>query len=217
MTTSSTLALRFQFATEEQQRRVALAGMWVFLATEIMMFGGLFTGYAICRMWYGHAFAIGSNLADLPLGAANTAILLTSSFTMAMAVLSSHTARSRVTILLLGATMVLGAIFLGLKFLEYFHHWEAGEVPGFNFRYRGAEANHVELFFMFYFIMTGLHAVHMVIGLGLLAVLAVRVKLGTVNAGYHTPVEIVGLYWHFVDIVWVFLFPLFYLVGRHLR
>jgi cytochrome c oxidase subunit 3 len=217
MTHPSPLALRFQFATEEQQRTVAAAGMWVFLATEIMMFGGLFTAYTICRMWYGHAFAAGSNLADLPLGAVNTAVLLTSSFTMAFAVLSSQTPRPRMTIMLIAATMLLGAVFLGLKFYEYHHHWVDVKVPGFNFRFEGPEPNHVELFFLFYFVMTGLHALHMIVGFGLLAVLAWRVHIGSVGPAYSTPVEITGLYWHFVDIVWVFLFPLFYLVGRHLR
>jgi cytochrome c oxidase subunit 3 len=216
-TTPSRLALRFQFATVEQQRTVAEVGMWVFLATEIMMFSALFTAYAIYRMWYGHAFAAGSNFADLPLGAINTAVLLTSSFTMAMSVLSSHQENSRLTVLLIVATMVLGAVFLALKFYEYHHHWLDAKVPGFNFRYEGPEANHVEMFFMFYFIMTGLHAVHMIVGEGLLAVLAWRVHRGVVGPAYNTPVEITGLYWHFVDIVWVFLFPLFYLVGRHLR
>src|SRR5689334_21913803 len=133
MTTSSPLALRFQFATEEQQRHTATAGMWVFLATEIMMFGGLFTTYAVYRMWYGHAFAIGSNMADLPLGAINTAVLLTSRLTMALAVLSAHTDSRRTTILFLGATMVLGAVFLGIKFFEYYTHWHDAPVPGLNF------------------------------------------------------------------------------------
>lgn len=217
MTTATDLALRFQFATEEQQRRVAMVGMWVFLSTEIMMFGGLFTTYSIYRMWYGHAFAAGSNTMEVALGAINTVVLLTSSFTMAMAVLTSHTGTRKLTMWLLAATMILGAVFLGIKFFEYYEHFHEAQLPGFNFRFEGPEANHVEMFFMFYYIMTGLHAVHMIVGLGILTVILFRVKIGTINQAYNTPVEIAGLYWHFVDVVWVFLFPLFYLVGRHLK
>jgi len=190
--------------------------MWVFLATEVMMFGGLFTTYAVYHMYYGHAFATGSNMMEISLGAINTAVLLTSSLTMALAVFASRV-NSKMAIVFVIATMVFGALFLGIKFYEYYSHWEEGQVPGFNFRYSGPEAMHVELFFLFYFVMTGLHAVHMLVGMGLLTTLLVRLRIGTVGPGYDTPVDITGLYWHFVDIVWVFLFPLFYLVGRHMK
>ena len=192
-------------------------GMWVFLATEIMMFGGLFTTYSVYRLWYGHAFAVGSNMMAVGLGAANTAVLLSSSFTMALAVFSSHSGARKLTMWFLAATMVLGAVFLGIKFFEYYEHFQDAKLPGFNFRYEGPEANHVEMFFLFYYVMTGLHAIHMIVGLGILSVILYRVRLGTVNGVYNTPVEIAGLYWHFVDVVWVFLFPLFYLIGQHLK
>ena len=215
MSTATDLALRFQFATEEQQRRVAMVGMWVFLSTEIMMFGGLFTAYAVYRLWYPEAFAAGSNLMELPAGAINTAVLLTSSFTMALAVFSCHTGNRKLTMTMLVATMLIGACFLGIKFYEYYHHYQDVKLPGFNFRYDGPQANHVEMFFLFYFVMTGLHAVHMIVGLGIMSVIWYRVKIGSINEVYNTPVEIAGLYWHFVDIVWVFLFPIFYLVAQH--
>jgi cytochrome c oxidase subunit III len=217
MTAPSELALRFQFRDEHQQRSTATVGFWIFLSTEILMFGALFTTYAIYRMWYPHAFAAGSNDCNLPAGAINTAVLLTSSFTMALAVYFAELGRPGRVMMFIAATMVLGAVFLGLKFFEYYQHWQDVKVPGFNFRFDGPEANHVEMFFMFYFIMTGLHAVHMIVGLGVLAVMWFRTMLGSITAEYHTPIEITGLYWHFVDVVWVFLFPLFYLVGRHLK
>jgi len=217
MTSPSQLALRFQFEDESQQRSVASVGFWIFLSTEILMFGALFTTYAVYRMWYPHGFAAGSNFCNLPAGAINTLILLTSSFTMAMAVYSSESGKSGRVMAFIALTMLLGAAFLGLKLFEYYQHWEDVKVPGFHFRFDGPEANHVEMFFMFYFIMTGLHAIHMIVGLGVLSVMWFRTMLGFITAEYHTPIEISGLYWHFVDVVWVFLFPLFYLVGRHLH
>lgn len=217
MTSPSSLGLRFQFESREQQRTAAETGMWMFLATEILMFGALFTAWAVYRMWYPEPFAMASNRMDLSLGAVNTAVLLTSSLMMALAVLSSQVGQRRLIVLFLILTMLLGAAFLGVKAYEYRHHYSAGEMPGFNWTWDGEASQQVQMFFVFYYAMTGLHALHMVIGLGLLAVLASRAALGRFDAGYHTPVEMTGLYWHFVDIVWVFLFPLFYLTGRHLH
>lgn len=215
--TSASPALRFQFATREQQHATATAGMWIFLATEILMFGALFLSYAVMRTWYVHAFAIGSNHTEMLVGAVNTGVLLTSSFTLVFALVSIEENRTRATLIFLVLTMLLGLVFLGVKAHEYHQHWVDGTVPGLKWSFKGPESQHVEMFFIFYFVMTGLHAVHMIVGLGLLAVLCFRVMLGTVNAEYATPMEITGLYWHFVDCVWVFLFPLFYLVGRHLQ
>jgi cytochrome c oxidase subunit 3 len=217
MTLPSALALRFQFETEEQQKAAAYAGMWFFLATEVVMFGALFTSWSVYRTLYENAFAVGSNLMDVRLGTLNTAVLLTSSLAMALAVRSAAIGRQHLIVLFLIVTMTLGAVFLGIKFYEYWEHYHAGEMPGFNWTHQGPETGHVEIFYLFYYIMTGLHAVHMLIGMGLLGVLTARAALGRFTAEYHTPVEIVGLYWHFVDIVWVFLFPLFYLTGRHLH
>jgi cytochrome c oxidase subunit 3 len=217
MTTTEDLARRFQFATREQQHEVAEVGMWVFLATEILMFGALFTTYSVYRMYYADGFALGSAHNDIVLGAINTAVLLTSSFTMVLAVWSAQAGKQSLIVTFLLLTMLFGTVFLGIKFYEYYVHWQEALVPGFNFRFEGGPRGHVEMFFLFYFIMTGLHAFHMIVGLGIMAVMTGRAALGTFTAGYHTPVQILGLYWHFVDVVWVFLFPLFYLIGRHLH
>jgi cytochrome c oxidase subunit 3 len=216
-TNSAELALRFQFEDEEQQRRAANVGMWVFLATELLMFGTLFTAYGIYRLWYGEAFMAGSNRMDLLLGGINTAVLLTSTFTMALAVHAAQRDRDYHLTLFLIATILIGTLFLGIKFYEYWHHWQNGEFPGLNFRMQPDLGRRAEMFFFFYFVMTGLHAVHMIVGLGLLFLLALGATFGMFTPRYHTPVELTGLYWHFVDIVWIFLYPIFYLVGRHLH
>ena len=191
--------------------------MWVFLVTEMMFFGGMFLAYTLYRYEYPAAFAAASNHLNIWLGGINTVVLIFSSFTMAMAVFSCHAGNRKLTMTMLVATMLIGMCFLGIKFYEYYHHYQDVKLPGFNFRYDGPQANHVEMFFLFYFVMTGLHAVHMIVGLGIMSVIWYRVKIGTINEVYNTPVEITGLYWHFVDIVWIFLFPLLYLLGRHLE
>ncbi len=204
-----------QFDDAAQQRRAVTLGMWVFLVTELMMFGGLFTAYVLYRSSFPDAFAAASHHLDATLGAANTLVLLGSSLTMALAVRSSQLGSRGGTVAGLLATIVLGCAFLGVKAYEYAHKFEEGLVPGPHFHFPGAEANHAELFFSLYFAMTGLHALHMVVGAGVLAVLTVMAARGRFSADYHNPVEIGGLYWHFVDIVWIYLFPLLYLLGRH--
>lgn len=217
MTNPDAMALRFQFENAEQQERAATFGMWIFLATEVLMFGTLFTAYGIYRLWYGDAFMAASNHMDLLLGGLNTAVLLTSSLTMALAVDAARKGKNTSVVIFLIATMLIGTLFLGVKFYEYWDHWQKAEFPGRGFRFEPGYSGHAELFFFFYFLMTGLHAVHMIIGLGILGLLALGARLGSFSATYNTPVEMTGLYWHFVDIVWVFLYPLFYLVGRHLH
>ncbi|HEX9442689.1 MAG TPA: cytochrome c oxidase subunit 3 family protein [Candidatus Binatia bacterium] len=209
-------AVQEQFDDLEQQHHASWLGMWVFLATEVMFFGGMFTGYAFYRAAYPLAFAAASNLLDVRLGAVNTAVLIASSFTMALAVYSAEKDRQRALIRFLLLTIVLGTIFLGVKFYEYHEKFVEQLVPGHGFRFEGPEARPAEIFFSFYFAMTGMHALHMVIGIGLLAALAFKARRGRFSAAYYTPVELTGLYWHFVDLVWIFLFPLLYLVGRHL-
>ncbi len=213
-----TLELREQFATPEQQRETATIGMWVFLVTEIMLFGGLFTAYTVYRLSNPQAFDAGSAHMEIVIGAINTAVLICSSFTMALAVYSAEIGNQRLLALFLIATMIIGAIFLGLKFTEYYLHYQDHKVPGFWFEYKGA-ANpaKVQMFFVFYFIMTGLHAVHMTIGLGMLSVLLFRTFIGSFSAAYHTAIDLGGLYWHFIDIVWVFLYAIFYIPGLHLK
>src|SRR5438105_1166676 len=188
----------------QQQHSASLLGMWIFLATELMFFGGLFTAYTIYRNSYHEAFAAGSRRLDIVLGTANTAVLLCSSLTMALAVDAAHRGRQRALLGFLAATMLLGSAFLTIKFTEYYHKYEDHHLPvaGLPFRWQGPHAEQVRLFFGVFLGMTGFHALHMVVGIGLLAWLwrgAWRRRYA--GAGSY-PVEICGLYWHFVDIVW---------------
>ena len=205
-----------QFDDAEQQHEASWIGMWVFLATEVMFFGGMFTGYTIYRYSYPLAFANASNHLDIWLGTINTAVLICSSFTMALAVRSAQLGERKPIMIFLFLTILLGTVFLGIKFAEYYSKFAEHLVPGSGFSYEPSLARPAEIFFSFYFAMTGMHALHMIIGIGLLIALMVKASRGRFSAGYNTPVELVGLYWHFVDIVWIFLFPLLYLVGRHL-
>jgi cytochrome c oxidase subunit 3 len=204
-----------QFDDVEQQYEASSLGMWVFLLTEIMFFGGLFTGYTVYRGAYPLAFAEGSQHLDILLGGVNTVVLIGSSLTMALAVHSAQVGERQTVVRFLLLTMLLGLVFLGIKGLEYAHKVEEHLVPGPRFLAEGPHAQHMQLFFGFYFAMTGMHALHMVIGIALLAVLAGQAWRGRFSPAYFTPVELAGLYWHFVDIVWIYLFPLLYLLGRH--
>ncbi|MGH9338264.1 MAG: cytochrome c oxidase subunit 3 family protein [Acidobacteriota bacterium] len=206
-----------QFDTLEQQRDAATLGMWGFLATEIMMFGGLFLGYTIYRARFPVGFAEGSHHLDVLVGTINTAILICSSLTMALAVHAAQTGRRsdrppRALPLFLLLTILLGGAFLGIKAYEYNHHYRMQLLPGFNFVLESPHARTIELFYCFYFFMTGLHALHMIVGIGMLATLILMARRNRFSGEYFSPVENVGLYWHFVDIVWIFLFPLLYLI-----
>jgi len=205
-----------QFDDPVQQHEASWLGMWVFLATEVMFFGGMFLGYMFYRSAYPQGFASASNRLDIWLGTINTAVLICSSFTMALAVRAGQIGQNRLVMIFLCLTIVLGTLFLGIKFTEYYQKFEERLVPGNDFRFEGALVSSAEIFFSFYFAMTGMHAVHMIIGVSLLTALIVKTSRGRFSATYNTPIELVGLYWHFVDIVWIFLFPLLYLVGRHL-
>jgi cytochrome c oxidase subunit 3 len=212
------LGVAHHFADAEQQREAGNLGMWVFLVTEIMFFGGVLCGYTIYRSLYLPAFEAGSRLLDIRLGATNTVILIASSLTMALGVHAAQTGKRKMLIFFLLLTMALGTAFLGIKYMEYAHKWENFLVPGIRFAPSvvlptGVTLPNLQLFFCFYFIMTGLHALHMIIGLGVLGVLTSMAWRGRFSAEYNTPVEVSGLYWHFVDIVWIFLFPLLYLIG----
>ncbi len=204
-----------QFEDLEQQHDAVSLAMWVFLLTEVMFFGGLFAGYAIYRLLYPNAFAAGSRLCDVTLGALNTAVLITSSLTMALAVQAASIGRSRLTVVFIVVTMLLGASFLGIKGFEYFHKYEEHLVPGLNFAYSGESPRQVELFLCFYFGLTALHALHMIIGIGVLGVMSIFAARKRFTPAHHSSLEAAGLYWHFVDIIWIFLFPLIYLVGVH--
>jgi cytochrome c oxidase subunit III len=208
--------LATQFDDLEQQRLAATLGMWAFLATEILFFGGMLAGYGVYRARFPETWGAASRELDLWWGTANTAVLLTSSLTMAFAVDAARGARSRRLRVFLVLTIVLGAAFLGIKVWEYLHKWHEHLVPGVRFEWPDDEGGRgpAELFFSFYFVMTGFHALHMLIGLGVLAVLIVQSRSGRFSAGDFTPIENTALYWHFVDIVWVYLFPLLYLIDR---
>jgi cytochrome c oxidase subunit 3 len=208
-------ALAHHFDDLEQQKEASTLGMWVFLVTEVLFFGGLFLVYAIYRSWYPGAFAVASHELDVVLGTVNTAVLIGSSLTMALAVHAAQTGDRRKLLVFLALTMALGAVFLGIKGVEYMHKFEEGHVPGPGFRFEAEHFREAQIFFSLYFVMTGLHALHMIIGLGIMAWMFWWAKRGVVTPEYASPIEISGLYWHFVDIVWIFLFPLLYLLGRH--
>jgi cytochrome c oxidase subunit 3 len=188
-------------------------GMWIFLATEVLFFGAVLCSYAIYRVSFPEAWKSGAGLNDAALATLMTGVLLTSSLTMAMGVQNAKRGRPRPLRRDLIFTMILGAVFLALKFYEYYQHGRERLVPGWDFSgYQGVAPHNVELFMSFYFAMTGLHALHMIIGLGVLGTLWALAGRNRFDESYHSPVENVGLYWHFVDIVWIFLFPLLYLV-----
>jgi cytochrome c oxidase subunit III len=208
--------LQHHFDDMGQQAEASTLGMWVFLVTEIMFFGGLFLAYLIYRSAYPTGFQEASNHLSVPWGAFNTVVLICSSLTMALAVRAAQTsAPPKTQVAWIAATMVLGAAFLGVKVVEYADKFTHHLVPGPNFQWTGEHADAAEIFYSLYFCMTGLHALHMIIGLGIMAVIAAMAWRRHFDSTYYTPVEVAGLYWHFVDIVWIFLFPLLYLIGYH--
>jgi len=209
--------LAHQFDDVEQQRESSTLGMWTFLATEVMFLGALIGAYAIYRINYPLEFGAAAHHLNVALATINTAVLLTSSFTMVLAVHAAQTGSRSGQILFLILTMLFGAAFLGIKGYEYYVDYQEHLVPlkGFDFAFEGADPGKAKMFFNFYFALTGLHAIHMIIGLGVLAVLAVLAWRGRFSPEYYTPVEMSGLYWHFVDVVWVFLYPILYLL--HVR
>ena len=212
------------FENLEQQREAGALGMWLFLASELLFFGGIFTAYSAMRSMAPvvdvggerrTGFIEGSLALNATLGGINTAVLLTSSLTMALAVRAAQTGERRSLITLLALTMMLGTGFLGIKAFEYYTGFLEHHLPGPGFQFEAEYFREAQLFFSLYYLMTGLHALHMVIGLGIMTWLAIMARRRQFDATYYTPVEVAGLYWHFVDIVWIFLFPLLYLIGRH--
>jgi cytochrome c oxidase subunit 3 len=208
-------ALQHHFENAEQQKDASTVGMWIFLCTEVMFFGGFFLAYFVYRQAYPAAFASASNKTVLLIGAVNTTVLICSSLTMAFAVRCAALGKKNLIILFLILTLLLGGTFLGVKAYEYHDKWVHHEVPGHNFDCEGCtDAAHTPLFFALYFGMTGLHAAHMIVGVGIILFLIAQARKGAYGPEWHTPVELFGLYWHFVDVVWIFLFPLFYLIDR---
>jgi len=223
--------LRHHFATVAQQREAASFGMWLFLLTEIMFFGGMFTAYLIYRNWYYPAFVAGSHWMVMWAGTLNTTVLICSSFTMAMGVYSAETRNRKALLRYLTITLLFGLVFLLIKAYEWHDEWEHHHVPGINFsisdfthpdpRYPLDKplpvdmAEKTQTYFSLYFMLTGVHALHMLVGVSILVVLLFQAWRGAYTTGHMTTIENFGLYWHFVDIVWIFLFPLLYLISRH--
>ncbi|HEX4610724.1 MAG TPA: cytochrome c oxidase subunit 3 [Urbifossiella sp.] len=205
-----------QFSTPDQQRGASVLGMWVFLATEVLLFGGIVTAFLATRVFYPHDFERAAGRLNVLIGGVNTVVLLASSLAMALAVHAARTANRRTMLVCFGLTALLGAGFLGLKGYEYYTDWRDGIVPRTGRFHPGdVNADRLTLFMMFYFVLTGLHAVHLSIGLGLVGWLAARTARGELPRPGATATEVIGLYWHFVDVVWVFLLPVLYLSGHH--
>jgi cytochrome c oxidase subunit 3 len=224
--------LAHHFVSMEQQKEAGMIGMWIFLLTEIMFFGGLFLAYTIYRTTYPEGFLYGSHLLNVKLGGTNTVVLIVSSLTMAMAVYYAQRGERKKLIAFLVITLILGLTFLGIKYVEYstkihahlfpaatLYHPVTPEQSSEEEQEHAVPANlqrPVQVFLWIYFLMTGLHALHMIIGAGLLTTMILMARKGRFTKDYNSPIEISGLYWHFVDIVWIFLFPLLYLTGAHL-
>jgi len=214
--------LAHHFATAQQQHDTATLGMWMFLATELMLFGGLFLAYSVYRVRNPAEFEAASNHLNLVFGAVNTVVLLTSSLTMALAVYWARTGQRSLLILGLVLTALLGAAFLVIKGFEYHGDYQDNLMPGLAFDAqewveRGLRPERVKMFLVIYYTMTGLHAVHLIIGITVLAILTVLACRDRFTPAYYYPIEVGGLYWHFVDVIWVLLLPLLYLAGvRHL-
>lgn len=206
------------FTTMEQQFDTVKIGMWLFLATEVLLFGGLFVGFGMMQARFPEYFKEAHEHLQRPLGALNTIVLLFSSWTMVMGVLSARTNQRKKLVVFLILTIICAFIFLGVKYFEYSHKFEEGLLPGHYYSHHGDKipvvngANGYATFFSFYFMMTGLHGIHIVVGIALLIWIAIRGNRGEFNSQYYTPVDLVGLYWHLVDLIWIYLFPLYYLI-----
>ena len=204
--------LAHHYPNLEQQAHAARLGMWLFLATEILLFGGLFVGYGVYRFLYPETFKQASTLIETHWGALNTVVLITSSLTVALAHHEAEHGSSRKAALLLFVSVLAGFVFLGVKSIEYGHHFHEGHLPGRFYSYAGLQAPGVPMFWSLYFLMTGLHGLHVIIGMAVLGWFGLQCLRGRYAKGYATPVELAGLYWHLVDLIWIFLFPLFYLI-----
>ena len=205
------------FNSKEHQYSSAKQGLWLFMATEILMFGAIFAAYAIYRNIYPASFAQGSSFLDWRLGFINTLVLIFSSFTMALAIYYCQTNRHRAAVLNLSLTLVCAFVFLVIKYIEYSGKISHGILPGKFFHFHGGEGvhvtSHLALFFSFYFVMTGLHGLHVVVGMALITWMLCKVLRKELHKEYYTPLEGVGIFWHIVDLIWIYLFPILYLIG----
>ena len=213
MSQPTAITVHEQFDDLDQQRESANLGMWVFLGTELMFFGGIFLAFTVYRYNYPRAFAEAAVHLDLMAGTLNTFILLTSSFLFSLAISLFQDRRRALTLLTLGGAVFLGVVFLGIKGFEYHQEWRHGLLPGGTFTYTGPDHDQVQLFFVLYFIATGLHALHLLIGIALTMALMSLVAYGWFRPHRDVAIGVFGLYWHFVDFIWIFIFPLFYLLG----
>jgi cytochrome c oxidase subunit 3 len=205
--------VQHHFTDAEQQRESAKLGMWLFLLTEVLLFGGLFVAYGIFRAWYPEMFFNAHKQLNVLLGSVNTVVLITSSLTMALAIRFMQVDKKKLTVLFLVLTLVFAFTFLVIKYFEYSHKIELGQLPGNLYTYQGVVGSNPHIFFSIYFSMTGLHGIHVLIGMLVIGWVLVRTRKDHFSSEYYTPIEMAGLYWHLVDLIWIFLFPLLYLIG----
>jgi cytochrome c oxidase subunit 3 len=204
--------LQHHFVDSNQQFESSKMGMWIFLVTEILFFGGLFLAYIVYRSWYPDLYTAASEELNTLWGAVNTLVLIGSSLTVAMAIRSAQLNQQKGIVINLAITIALACVFMVIKYFEYSHKFHIGILPGENYTYTGIDHPKANIFFSIYYMMTGLHGVHVIIGIGLMIWLLVKARAGAFSSEYYTPVEITGLYWHLVDVIWIFLFPLLYLI-----
>ncbi|WP_456441136.1 cytochrome c oxidase subunit 3 family protein [Caldithrix abyssi] len=212
-TMQRTTFLQHHFADAEQQRESAKLGMWIFLVTEVLLFSGLFVFYAVYRALHPDMFINAHKYLDVYLGTINTVVLISSSVTVALAIRSLQLNKSKVAARYLLATLLLAAVFLVVKYFEYHHKFELGQLPGKFYTFQGIEGTNPHVFFSIYFMMTGLHGLHVLGGMVAIFIMWIKTIKGHFNSEYYTPVENTGLYWHLVDLFWIYIFPLLYLIG----
>jgi cytochrome c oxidase subunit 3 len=205
--------LAHHFSEAEQQRESAKLGMWIFLITEVLLFSGLFTAYAVYRAWFPDMFINAHQYLNLTLGTINTIVLITSSVTIALAIRSMQLNNRKQTIIFIMLTLLLAATFLVIKYFEYSHKFHLGQLPGKYYTFTGVEGTNPHVFFSVYFLLTGLHGIHVIAGMIAIGWVLRRTIKNHFSAEYYTPIENVGLYWHLVDLIWIYLFPLLYLIG----
>ncbi|MFH2050271.1 MAG: cytochrome c oxidase subunit 3 family protein [bacterium] len=205
--------LAHHFHDSGQQSESAKMGMWIFLLTEILLFGGLFVAYTVYRVWNPDMFINAHKQLNVFMGGLNTVVLITSSITIALAIRSIQLDDRKNSIKLLIATLLLAGAFLVVKYFEYSHKFHLGQLPGEYYTFKGIEGTNPHVFFSVYFLMTGLHGIHVIAGIGVISWVLRKTIKGQFSSSYYTPMELSGLYWHLVDIIWIFLFPLLYLIG----
>jgi cytochrome c oxidase subunit 3 len=212
MPADSPTYLAHHFADLEKQTHAARLGMWLFLATEVLLFTALFAAYGVYRYLYSDSFSEASRHLQTWIGLVNTLVLVTSSFTVALGLDRARRGDARGNFRFFAVSVLLGLLFLGFKAIEYTHHFHTGELPGRFYTATEVQGPGAVMFFALYFLITGLHGLHVVAGMTVLSVIGWKARRGTYSAVYHVPVELAGLYWHLVDIIWIFVFPLIYLI-----